>query len=126
MRSELVYAAKRNMPDRFLLIATTARAARLAHNPHGARLAETINETLRRLATTGETMPAIEGSEVFTHEEYNDGHLHLTFKTGGVHAYPISAEQYADFQKADSKGRWYHKNIRAKNIAARKAEVSEP
>lgn len=126
MRSELIYAAKRTMPDRFLLIQTTAKAARAIHRPHSALLAETINETLRLLATKGEMMPVIEGSEVFSHEEYKDGHLHLTFKTGGVHAYPISAEKYADFQKADSKGSWFHKNIRSKKIEGKRVEVSEP
>lgn len=52
MRSELVYQATRNMPNRLQLVQTVAKGARVLHrvDPSRQRLAETINQVLERIA----------------------------------------------------------------------------
>jgi hypothetical protein len=59
----------------------------------------------------------IKDSSMFTHHGYDPaaGELHLRFKNGeAVHAYPVTPEQYADFQAAPSAGKWFHANIKNK------------
>lgn len=55
-RSELIFRAAANMPSRFMLVRTVARASRLIHK-QGTRIGETINEVLVRAATETLTAP---------------------------------------------------------------------
>ena len=47
MRSELVFGAMENVPNRFLLAKLTAKATRKFHRPY-TRVEETVNEVLVR------------------------------------------------------------------------------
>jgi hypothetical protein len=47
MRSELVFGAMENVPNRFLLAKLAAKATRKFHRPH-TRVEETVNEVLVR------------------------------------------------------------------------------
>ena len=47
MRSELVFGAMENVPNRFLLAKLAAKATRKFHRPH-TRVEETVNEVLMR------------------------------------------------------------------------------
>ena len=47
MRSELVFGAMENVPNRFLLAKLAAKATRKFHRPH-TRIEETVNEVLVR------------------------------------------------------------------------------
>lgn len=53
MRSELVYQAVRNMPNRLQLVQAVAKGTRIIHraDPARQRLAETINQVLERIGT---------------------------------------------------------------------------
>lgn len=71
-------------------------------------------------------MHEIKDSSMFSHHGYQDGEIHLTFKNGGkTYAYPITPEQYEDFKKADSAGKWYHQHISGKKIDGRKVQVAQ-
>lgn len=68
-------------------------------------------------------MQPIEGSSMVSAAGYDSGELYLTFKKSGrTYAYPCSESQYSDFQAAESKGDWYHLNIRGQKIEGRKVE----
>ena len=47
MRSELVFGAMKNVPNRFLLVKLAAKATRKFHRPH-TRVEATVNEVLVR------------------------------------------------------------------------------
>lgn len=49
MRSELVMAALKHVPNRYLLTRMAAKAIRAFHRPH-TRIAETANDVLRRFS----------------------------------------------------------------------------
>jgi hypothetical protein len=49
MRSELVFQACKQVPNRYLLIKTAVKATRKLHKPHD-RIQETIDTTLARFA----------------------------------------------------------------------------
>ena len=49
MRSELVFLAVKQVPNRYQLTRTAAAAARKLHRPH-SRIEETVNEALAHLA----------------------------------------------------------------------------
>lgn len=69
------------------------------------------------------TMQPIEGSEMVSAAGFEDGEIYLTFKkTGKTYAYPCTQSQYDDFQAAESKGSWFHANIRAQKVEGRKVE----
>jgi hypothetical protein len=69
----------------------------------------------------------IHNSSMFSHAGYDEatGELHVTFHQGGqTHAYPVTPQQYAEFQAAPSAGKWFHANIRGK-IEGRKVQHAE-
>lgn len=45
VRSDLVHAAMKYVPSRYLLVNTASKAARLFHRPH-TQVSETVNEVL--------------------------------------------------------------------------------
>lgn len=55
-RSELIFRAAAQIPSRFMLVRTVARATRLLHKD-GTRIGQTINEVLDRAATETLTAP---------------------------------------------------------------------
>lgn len=55
MRSHLVYLAKAQVPNYFLLIHLTARTTRAFHKPKNC-IGKTINQALERIAAQGEKM----------------------------------------------------------------------
>lgn len=52
-------------------------------------------------------------SKAFTHHGHDPeaNELHLTYRNGDTWAYPITAAQHDDYQKAGSKGGWVGANI---------------
>lgn len=52
-------------------------------------------------------------SQAFTHYGYDSAtrELHISFRNGTTHAYPVTPENYEKFLAAESKGRWFHQNI---------------
>lgn len=71
-RSELIFRAAAQIPSRFMLVRTVARASRLLHK-NGTRMGQTINEVLDRAATQTLTAPlAPMGNVAFAEEEVSN------------------------------------------------------
>lgn len=69
-------------------------------------------------------MQPITDSSMLSAHGFENGELHLTFAKGSnTYAYPCTDTQYSEFQAAESKGSWFHANIRANKVEGRKVET---
>jgi hypothetical protein len=69
-------------------------------------------------------MQPVEDSSMISAAGFDDGELYITFAKGQTtYAYPCTQSQYDDFQSAESKGSWFHANIRGQKIEGRKIEA---
>ncbi len=62
-RSDLIHRAAKQLPSRFLLVQTVARASRLTHR-RGTRMGLTINDILEQIADAPESVLAGQSAQV--------------------------------------------------------------
>ena len=79
MRSELVFAARHRMINRFTLCQAAAKAARKFHRAN-TRMEDTTNEVLQRIAVS-EREPVVSGCELDT-EDRRKSELSTHWRTG--------------------------------------------
>jgi hypothetical protein len=63
MRSELVFAAKRRLSDRYALCRIAATATRKFHRPN-TRIEDTTDAVLRHIADAGVTSASLRGKDI--------------------------------------------------------------
>ena len=68
MRSEMVFAAKRRLPNRYMLCRVLSTATRRIHRPN-TRIEDTTDAVLRHLACASEPPVTPDTSDVFDVEE---------------------------------------------------------
>lgn len=71
----------------------------------------------------------IEGSSLLSGEGYHEERqtLRIRYPNGSeYHHYPVTPDMYADFQAAESKGKWAHANLRGKECKVKFHQVVPP